>query len=93
MSVQVDCYQYYTYTFMINAVKYLPKNFSYGMTYNLNDSSKNVIQTDLGAITVEQEPVAVGTVTITGTITDLTNIVPVVENAQVNINAVPPVGI
>lgn len=78
---------------MINAAKYLPKNITYNMYYNLNDSTKNLIQTNIGDISIEPEPVPVGTVIITGTISDLTNVVPVISNAIVTVNSVPSVGI
>jgi hypothetical protein len=78
---------------MINAARYLPKNITYNMYYNLNDSAKNLIQTNIGDISIEPEPVPVGTVIITGTISDLTNVVPVISNAIVTVNSVPSVGI
>jgi len=53
VSVTVDCYQYYTYNFMVNAIKYLPTNVTYGMTYNLNDSTKVVYSVDLGKVSIE----------------------------------------
>ena len=78
---------------MINAVKYLPKNISFNVYYNLNDSSKNSVLTNVGEIPVEPEPVPVGTVIITGTIIDLTNVVPAISGAVVTVNSVPSVGI
>jgi hypothetical protein len=61
--------------------------------YNLNDSSKNVLSTNLGAISVEAEAVPVGQVIVSGTIIDSTGVIAFVANAIVSVTATPAIGV
>jgi hypothetical protein len=64
----------------------------YSFNYNLNNSQNNSVTTELGSILIDEEPVSVGVVNLSGQITDFDKVINIISGATVLVNAIPSLG-